>query len=599
MYNLRMAESRGAGKRIKRLAPGILVLLVFAVLAVVFTRPLLARGSDHTYRDPHDPTFQAWTLAWDIRQLTHDPMDLFNANIFAPNSDTLAYSDHQVATAVMAMPLMAVTGNPVQTANYMLVFNFFLCEVGAYLLVLHLTRSRAAGVFAGVAFAFAPPRLAHVQHLQLSAAAFIPLCLLFMHRYSEEGKPRDAALAALFLALETLSTWYYGMILAFAILVFLVVRLLMNRKAFTLKWIATLTLVMGIAVLLVVPFGIPYLHVGRQDTSFHRSIKEVDLFSADLRDFTAAPQGNLLWGGLTKGARKATDKRGGPTERTLFPGLVPLLLGAAGAAYLFVRGKGAARFDVRYYVALAAGSFVMCLGSSLYLFGHRFGLPMPYDLFYYAFPGFKVMRVPPRFIILIVLSLAVLSGFAVKGLLSRLGRKRGGAALSALVFAALLALLLVDYMPAAVPLTRVPLKGQFPAVYSWLRAQPGEAPTAELPLADYDPGTFRAGLQYERTWAAREAPRTYYSTLHWKKIFNGYSGFIPATYYEGVKATSDFPSRGSIDFLRKMGMKYVIVHGKELEPERLRSVLAWDASHDDFNLEARFNNDYVFNLAGP
>ncbi len=600
MYNLRMAKSRGVGKLIKRGAPGSLVLLAFAVLAVVFTRPLLAQGSDHTYKDPHDPTFQAWTLAWDIRELTHDPMNLFNANIFAPNSDTLAYSDHQVATAVMAMPLMAITGNPVQTANYMLIFNFFLCEVGAYLLVLHLTRSKAAGMFAGIAFAFAPPRLAHILHLQLSAAAFIPLCLLFLHRYSEEGRPRDAALAGLFLVLETLATWYYGMILAFAILIFLVVRLLMNRKAFTLKWTATFVLVLGIAVLLVVPFGLPYLHVRGQDARFHRSIKEVDLFSADLRDFTTAPEGNLLWGGLTSGARKETDKRGGPTERTLFPGLVPLLLGTAGAVYLFARGKGAARFDVRYYVALAAGSFLMCLGSSLYFFGHRFNVPMPYDLFYYAFPGFKVMRVPPRFIILIVLSLAVLSGFAVKGLLSWLSRRRaGGAALSALVFVALLALLLADYMPAAVPLTRVPLKGQFPAVYTWLQAQPGDAPTAELPLADYHPRTFQAGLQYEPTWAAREAPRTYYSTLHWKKIFNGYSGFIPTTYYEGVKATSDFPSRDSIDFLRKMGMKYLIVHGKELEPGRLQSVLDWDASHDDFNLEGRFGTDYVFSITKP
>jgi hypothetical protein len=236
----------------------------------------------------------------------------------------------------------------------------------------------------------------------------------------------------------------------------------------------------------------------------------------------------------------------------------------------------------------------MCLGSSLYLFGHRFGLPMPYDLFYYAFPGFKVMRVPPRFIILIVLSLAVLSGFAVKGLLSWLGRKRGGAALSALVFAALLALLLVDYMPAAVPLTRVPLKGQFPAVYSWLQAQPGDAPTAELPLADYNPGTFRAGLQYERTWAAREAPRTYYSTLHWKKIFNGYSGFIPTTYYRGVRAMSDFPSQGSMDFLRSMGVEYVIVHGRLLEPARLKRVLDWNARHRDFQLVKQSGQDYAF-----
>src|SRR5450759_3218457 len=211
-------------KIIKRRGAGFAILLVFFILAIVFTRPMITKGSNHTYKDPYDPTFQAWTLAWDVHALTHNPFNLFNANIFFPNLYTLAYSDHQLVTAVMAIPLMAVTQNPIQTANYMLIFNLFLCEVGAYLLVMHLTQSRLAGVVAGIAFAFAPPRLAHMGHLQLSAAAFIPLCLLFLHRYSEEGRPRDAALSGLFLVLETLSTWYYGMILAFAIFVFLIVR---------------------------------------------------------------------------------------------------------------------------------------------------------------------------------------------------------------------------------------------------------------------------------------------------------------------------------------------------------------------------------------
>lgn len=572
------------------------MVLLFLLLACVFTRPLLTRGSDHSYKDPYDPTFQAWTLSWDVRALSRNPLGLFNANIFFPNSNTLAYSDHQVVTAVMSAPFQAVTGNPLQAANLALIFNLFLCAAGAYLLVAHLTSSRAAGVVAGIAFAFAPPRLAHMGHLQLSAAAFIPLCLLYLHRYSEEGRPVDAALAGLFLALETLSTWYYGLILAFAVVVFLAVRLAVKPGAFTLRWTGLLGVSLLLAVLVVLPFGVPYLAVQKRQTRFERHIDEVELFSADIRDYGAASEENWLWGGLTSGVRRTTDDRGGRTERSLFPGLVPLALGIAGAAYLFAKGRGAARFDVRYYVTLAAASFLMSLGSSLYFFGRRLDLPMPYELFYYVFPGFKVMRVPARFVILIALSLAVLSGFAVKGMLSRLSRWRAGRLAASLATIAVVGLLLVDLMSAGLPMFPVPDKSRFPPVYAWLARQPGDVSVMELPLADYNERTFAAGLQYEETWAPREGWYTYYSTVHWKRIFNGYSGFIPDSYYEGVKATSDFPSGGSIDFIRKTGVDLVIVHGGIIGPEKLEAVLEWERTHEDFHLVKAFGQDYVYTI---
>lgn len=580
-----VARKRGAGAA---------VVLLFLLLACVFTRPLITRGADHAYEVPYDSTFQAWTLSWDLRALARNPFGLFDANIFFPNPNTLAYSDHQIVTAVMSAPLQLLTGNPLQSANYMLIFNFFLCALGAYLLVLHLTSSRWAALVSGIAFAFAPPRLAHMGHLQLSAAAFIPLCLLFLHRYSEEGRPLDAALAGLFLALETLSTWYYGMILAFAILVFLLVRLAARPRAFTTRWLRSLAISSLVAVLVVLPFGIPYVMVQGRETRFERKLDEVELFSADVRDYGIAPKENLLWGSVTSGLRETTKARGGETERTLFPGLVSLVLGAAGAVYLFAKGRGAARFDVRYYVTLAAASFLMSLGSSLYFFGGRLDLPMPYDLFYYGFPGFRVMRVPARFVILVSLSLAVLSGFAVKGMLSRLSRQGRGRMAAALAASAVIALLLVDLMSGGVPVTRVPTKDRFPPVYEWLARQPGDASAIELPLADYNERTFEAGLQYEQTWAQREGWYTYYSTLHWKRIFNGYSGFIPDSYYRGVEATRDFPSEGSMAFIRETGVDFVILHGSLFEPERLARVLEWERTRDDFNLVRRFGRDCVF-----
>lgn len=581
-------------------AVGLVIIVLFMVLACVFTRPMLTKGKNAVYKAPYDPTFQAWTLAWDVHALSTNPLNLFNANIYYPNPDTLAYSDHQLTTALMAWPLIAATGNPVQAQNLMLIFNLFLCAVGAYLLAHHLTNNRSAAFVAGMAFAFAPPRLAHMWHLQLSAAGWIPLCLLFLHKYSEDGGWKNAALAGLFLVIQTLATWYYGLMLAVAILVFLVVRLVMDRRAFTLRWVLTLLIVFVVAAGLITPFAVPYLKIHSKDPKFVRSVGEVDLFSADVRDFAIAASTNLVWGGLTAGLRKTTVKRGGPTERTLFPGLLPLLLGIAGAVVLFVRGSGKERFYVRFYVALAAVAALLCLGTRLYFFGHSVNIPMPYDIFYYLFPGSRVMRVPARFIILVLLALAVLSAFAVRALLSWIAsRKKHG--LGALVLILVAGLLVLDLMSVNLHMVGVPLKDQFPPVYTWMKQQPGEAPTAELPLARYDPKTYKEGLQYEITWQAREAPRTYYSTLHWKKILNGYSGYIPPSYYEAVKATAGFPSAESIAWLKVNGIKYVVVHASLMDPATLQKVFSWSLKHKDLQPwkvfdENKKDKDYVYRL---
>lgn len=581
--------------RLKRALVVAAILLLFLFAACLFTRPLISQGAGSTYKDPYDPTFQAWTLSWDLHQLARNPGGLFDANIFFPNDLTLAYSDFQLTNAFLSLPFQLLTGNPVQAANLTLILNFFLSAVGAYLLTARLTRSRMAGVVAGLAFSFAPARLAHMGHLQLSGAAWIPLCLLFLHRYCESRRPYDAALCALFLVVQTLATWYYGIILTVAILVFLAVRLAMGRRQFTLKWTATLLACFLAAGLLILPFAWPYLKLNRSDPSFERTIEEVHLFSADVRDFAIAPEENLLWGRLTADLRETTTTRGGPTERSLFPGLLPLVLGVFGAFLLVRKGRGEERFYGVFYAVLALFAALLCLGGALYFFGHRLDVPMPYDALFRFFPGFRVMRVPARFVVLISLSFAVLSGFAVREILKRARARKTAAAV--VVAVALAALLFVDLMSASLPMYAVPKKEEFPPVYHWLEAREGTSPSVELPLADYNPSTFKRGLTYEATWIAREAMRTYYSTLHFKKIFNGYSGYIPASYYRGVLYGRSFPSEESIAFFADQGLEFIIVHEKELPPSTVEAVRGWAKSHDDIVEVKRFDGDVVYSIS--
>lgn len=574
---------------------GVLIVFIYALLAIFLTRPLLSLGSDHVHESIYDPLFQAWTLAWDNEAMTGHPADLFDANIFYPNDKTLTYSDHQVVNALIAMPIFAISDNPILAVNMVLIFNLFLCAVGAYLLARELTGSTAGAFTAGLIFAFAAPRFAHMGHLQLSGAAFIPLCLLFLHRFLDDGGWKNALLAATFFLLQTLTTWYYGMILVFAVLLFLLIAFVTKWSLFTWRKIALLLGSFTVACLLLLPFALPYLGVQGEDARFGHTVEELDLFSADITDFFAAPENSMTWGGLLSGPREKTESRGGETERTLFVGAFPILLGIAGVVWLSRKGRETGGFSATYYPVLAGASFLMCMGTRLNLFGHDYAFPMPYRFFFFHFPGFSVMRVPGRFIILVILSLAVLSAYAVAAGGRMLQERSGGRPLLTVGIPAIFfILLLFDIMTTAVPLTQVPRKEDFDEVYHWLAEQQGEAPTVEFPLAEYDTETFRIGLQYEESWAQREAWRTYYSTLHWKRIFNGYSGFIPGSYYDGVKACKDFLTAPAVEYFRSVGIRYIIVHGDEMERWQLDQLLEDMAGWKGIARVVNFGNDHLF-----
>jgi len=96
------------------------------------------------------------------------------------------------------------------------------------------------------------------------------------------------------------------------------------------------------------------------------------------------------------------------------------------------------------------------------------------------------------------------------------------------------------------PEARVYPPRQAPAVYRAMARQPENSVLVELPLgqADYD---LRA---------------VYYSTIHWRPIVNGYSGFFPPHYGLLTTALSEIPRHPdvSLEPLRASGATHAIVH---------------------------------------
>lgn len=289
-----------------------LVTVVYAALIVAYSWPLPA--SLHAVaRDPGDPILNAWILWW-TTQAVPLSADWWNAPIFVPATGTLAFSEHLLGQAPIAVPLIALTGDALFGYNVTLLATYLFSALGGYFLAFTLTRRHDAAFVAGLAYAFAPYRLAQVSHIQVLSGYWAPVCLAALHRYDRDRTTKWAALAAFAWMMQGLSNGYY--------LFFLTVLVALWLAWFAVgRWsIAQLARVGGCfvaGVMVLVPFLIRYKGILQDTYGFHRGLEEIQRFSADIGALLNAREDLLLWGWV-----RAVPK----PEGELFPGITIVAL---------------------------------------------------------------------------------------------------------------------------------------------------------------------------------------------------------------------------------------------------------------------------------
>ena len=114
------------------------VLLVYCLLAVVLTLPLVVHLSTHAAGDGIDAPPLAWNLWW-VKLATVDlgvnPLDC--SFLFYPLGINLAFYTLTALNGLLSVPLQGVFGLIV-TSNLLLLSSFVLSGWGAYLLIEHL-----------------------------------------------------------------------------------------------------------------------------------------------------------------------------------------------------------------------------------------------------------------------------------------------------------------------------------------------------------------------------------------------------------------------------------------------------------------------------
>ncbi len=539
----------------------------FLLVTLVMTYPLALR-LDTGVRDLGDGLLTSWIMSWNVRQLTRlDVARYFDANIFFPHTRTLAYSEHLFTQSLASLPVRAFSSNPLLAHNIVLLLAYLTSALGMYALARHLTKSRFAGVVAGLVFAFSPFMFSHFVHIQIVTAGGIPLAFLFLHRYFETRRTREAVCFALVSSLQALANSYYALYLGLFGGLFILVMAVPRKRVFDPGFWRDMLAAAAVILFLAGPFAYQYVRVGR-DMGFSRHVGT----PASLTSYLAASPTNRVYGGLTERFQKP--------EQHLFPGALALILAVAGFVSLVSRREGGrspgSKTSPGRLVAAAYG------GVALLAFLFTFGPNGPYLLLFKYLPGFNGLRVPARFHIFVMFGISVLAAFGARELIGKL-RGKG----RFLVVGLLPVLILVEYAAFPVPLEDFPPGGKVPEVYRWLAAQKDAGAVLEVPLP---PPVFGIGLV--------ECPRVYHSTIHWHNLVNGYSGFFPPLYEELQRRWRESPVAQNVREAAELGVRYLLVHEAELVAESLvvlRSELAGLAPMA--REAARLGDDVVYELS--
>ena len=366
----------------------------------------------------------------------------------------------------------------------------------------------------------------------------------------------------------------------------------------------------ALAIASIGPLMPPYLAV-RESMGFVRSTQ----IGASWMSYLATDQASWLYGATS---------RFGPPEAHLFPGLVPLLLATVGlvaacrlapasstptahrtslalldgAAVLAMVVVFAVSSTIRFSARRGHGTetvswlevslLALCLVLILrrYLFvrwgpggmlprvAHpqclyavllatavllSFGRSGPYRYLFRFVPGFDGLRVPARFAVFVMLALSLLAAFGVAAILQRFSIRGRWLLTAAIVLA-----LGLEFARFPLPYREVPVGNDVPAVYRWLASQPGELAIAHYPYRQ----------RRERLWM-------YFSTYHWKRLVNGYSGYEPPAHRTFRRESCVFPTSDSIGTLEEQGVRYVIFHPGLYRRQEWAEIRARLAEHEN------------------
>ncbi|MCA1586431.1 MAG: hypothetical protein LC791_17220, partial [Acidobacteria bacterium] len=121
--------------RPRGLAEAMVLVLAGLALTTLLTYPLVVKLDRLGRLNTDDGRWSIWVVSWVAHALTSQPLNLYDANIFYPHRNTLAFSEANIGAGAIGAPVWLITHNPYATHNVVVVVSFVISIMGAYYLV--------------------------------------------------------------------------------------------------------------------------------------------------------------------------------------------------------------------------------------------------------------------------------------------------------------------------------------------------------------------------------------------------------------------------------------------------------------------------------
>lgn len=390
-----------------------LAALLFGGLALLVLLPVLPDPARLALGHPgNDVWNHVWGYWYVAQALAQGELPVETELLSWPEGGSLWFID--TFTALLTLPVQWAWG-PTAAMNAGLLFNLWLCGLGAYVLALAVSRSWWGALLAGVAYQWSPHFLGQAYNgiTETLAAGWLPLALWGLWRAARSPGLATGAVAGLLLGLNTFANWYYGLF-AFMALAGLLVRELSRLRGRPDRRLrlqaAGRCAAAALAVFLVValpPFWLFRLSMGAEDAVVGRDPAFVwmTLVMHNMTDALAL---------VRPGDFQSPDLKVLFDEDLMVVVYVGVSLLAPALAVLL----SSFRRRAQAWALLSLGFLLLTLGPFLYVGGSYVSLdgrwiPLPFLALFELTPIFSRISHAYRFVVGLSLGLAVVLAFVV------------------------------------------------------------------------------------------------------------------------------------------------------------------------------------------
>jgi len=538
------------------------VLIAYSLLTILLTYPIAFQLTTHLPGDGGDTNIFVWNLWWIKKALTELHTNPYWTDyLYYPEGASLVLHNLVLFNGLLGIPLQMFIGL-IAGINLLVLLAFVLSGYGAYLLIRYLVASRVSAFIGGVIFAFCPYKFAHLLgHFGAISTEWLPFYVLALLKLVNNSRGRGIGTpfwCGLFLLFIAFCDYFYLIYALIFTVLFAAYRIgtlgirafleLDSRKLRT----ALCLFIIGFAPILTMA-GIDLVREGHVEI---RRWGGATGFQADLFSFITPSPLHPLFGPLVQPIARMF--KGNLAEATVFAGYLPLSLGLF-AVFKLRSTEPWVRFwslSLMVFFILSLGPFPRILGKGIKL------IPLPYHLIMRT-PILNNLRIPSRFAIMVMLSLAVLAAFSCRRLFERFGEIMG----RTLMFLGISLTITFEYLAIPFPMFRPSV----PKTYKQIGKEPGAFTILEIPL----------GRNSGVTKGLGEFPHSFlfYQTVHEKKLIGGHISRVPDSKIQALASRpllrrilelqgggpsadtpEDLPDRTGVDDLSRLQVKYIIVH---------------------------------------